>query len=158
MQDLDRLQLIARRARMVYRLRNGVQGGIRLAIVAASATFLVMLLSGLGFIPPHLWETVALAGGGAVLLAGIVAACRPIDDRVVIQRVDRDYGFGNALATTYEFVREATALSPMAMAHVNQSLTRAEGLRFGRVVTTDLGAPARILGILCVCIVSLAVL
>jgi hypothetical protein len=158
MQDLDRLQLIARRARMVYRLRNGVQGGIRVAIAAASATFVVMLLSGLGFVPTYLWENVALAGGGAVLLAGIVSACRRIDDQVVIQRVDQDYGFGNALATTYEFVRDAASLTPMALAHVNQSLTRAEGLRFGRVVTTDLGAPARILGILCMCIVSLAVL
>jgi hypothetical protein len=157
---LARLYQIARRARVMYRLRNGLETGIRVAIVASAAIFVVMLLEGLGFLQPGAWRWMAAGGGLAVAMSMAVGTMRRIAEEAVMRRLDGDYRFDGALATSLEFLRGSRTeqLPPLALAHVRQSLERAEGLLFMRAVTVNLGAPARILGILCACIVSLAIL
>jgi hypothetical protein len=84
---------------------------------------------------------------------------RPIRDDTVLRRLDRDHHLGNALDTAREFLTGTrSADSELHRAHISQSLARAEKLPFYRALAYDLGPHARILGILCACILSVALI
>ena len=158
MSHADRLNRITRRARLVYRIRLAVEGGLIVGIVAAASSFVVMLLVGLGYLTPAIWKSLAIGSAVGVVGGSLLAALRRLNDHSVLQRVDHDHGLQNALTTARQFLlgQKSEAPDPLVMAHVRQSLERAENMVFARSVTANLGARARILGILCVCILSVA--
>ena len=154
----ERLERILRRARRWYRARHAMHDGLVMAIVAASGAFVLMLLAGLGFVDTAVWTVGAPAAAGLVLGGLLVGAVRPLNDQVVLAGLDRDHGLQNALSTTRELVLGGGRLTELAHCHVRQSLTRAERLGLARTMTADLGGHARILGVLCLCIASVALI
>ncbi len=150
-----------------------------MAIVVASATFLLMLVTGLGFVQQSVWSWGVPLAAGLTGLGLLIGLLRPVDEAAVVARLDADHGLKNALSTTRELLQGPTqapaqgaaqgaaqraaqaaapALSTMARAHIQHSLSAAERLGLARTVTADLGGHARILGVLCLCIVSVAMI
>ncbi|MFH2008407.1 MAG: hypothetical protein ABI333_17610 [bacterium] len=160
MKNLDRLARITNRARLVYRVRHAVEGALVVGIVAAAFAFTALLAVGLGFVASSIWQSVAVGCSIGVALGALAGALRPLSDQHVLQRVDRDHKLGNALSTAREFLLGADGAprDVLMAAHIHQSLERAEGMMFARAVTLNLGTRARILGILCVCIISVALI
>ncbi len=159
MTDIDRLNRIMKRARIVYRIRHAVEGVILVGIVAAAIAFLTMLVVGLGYAGPALWQSVLAGCAGGVAIGAFMGLMRPLLDAKVLRRLDRDHHLDNALDTAREFLMgEKKAESDLHLAHIRQSLDRAERLPFYRALAYDLGPHARILGILCACIVSVALI
>lgn len=158
MQYHDRLARIIARARLAYRAHHAVRGALAVGIVVATAAFLILLLAGLGFLEAGIWRQVAPVTAVALGLGALVGSLRPLEDVAVLARIDSDHGLRNALSTARELLASSPSLAPMAEAHVRTSLERAEALGLARTVTADLGVRARILGILCLCIVSVALI
>jgi len=159
MTDIDRLNRIMKRARIVYRLRHAVEGIILVGIGAAVTAFLTMLVVGLGYADTAVWRTVLAGCAGGVAVGAFMGLVRPIVDATVLRRLDHDHKLDNALDTARDFLMgERKSDSALHLAHVRQSLDRAERLPFYRALAYDLGPHARILGILCACIISVALI
>ncbi len=159
MTDIDRLNRIMKRARVVYRLRHAVEGIILVGIGAAVTAFLTMLVVGLGYADTAVWWTVLAGCAGGVAVGAFMGLVRPLVDAKVLRRLDHDHKLDNALDTAREFLTgERRSDSALQVAHVRQSLDRAERLPFYRALAYDLGPHARILGILCACIISVALI
>lgn len=178
----DRLARIIARARWAYRAHHAMRGSLAVAIVIATLAFLGLLAAGLGFLDAGIWRQAAPFAAVALGLGALLGSLRPLEDAAVLARLDSDYGLQNALSTVRELLvgsgapalamaagpapaqapapapAPAPALAPMAEAHVRAALGRAEALGLARTVTADLGARARILGILCLCIASVALI
>lgn len=154
----DRLARIIARARWAYRAHHAVRGGLAVGIVVATGAFLALLAAGLGFVQGEVWRPVVPIAAVALGLGALWGSLRPLGDGAVLSRLDTDHGLGNALSTARELLAGGPILPPMAEAHVRSALGRAEALGLARTVTSDLGARARILGILCLCIVSVALI
>lgn len=159
MTDIDRLNRIMKRARIVYRIRHAVEGIILVGIGAAAIAFLTMLVVGLGYADTSIWQSVLAGCAGGVAIGAFMGVMRPLNDGKVLRRLDHDHHLDNALDTAWEFLRgEKKSEGELHMAHVRQSLDRAERLPFYRALAYDLGPHARILGILCACIISVALI
>lgn len=159
MKDIDRLNRIMKRARIVYRIRHAVEGVILVGIGAAAIAFLTMLVVGLGYADTTIWQTVLGGCAGGVGIGAFMGLMRPLNDTRVLRRLDRDHHLDNALDTAREFLTgETKTENELHMAHIRQSLDRAERLPFYRALAYDLGPHARILGILCACIISVALI
>jgi hypothetical protein len=159
MKDIDRLNRIMKRARIVYRIRHAVEGIILVGIGAAAVSFLTMLVVGLGYADTSIWQTVLAGCGGGVAIGAFMGLMRPLNEATVLRRLDRDHKLDNALDTACELLSgKKAADGELHMAHIRQSLDRAERLPFYRALAYDLGPHARILGILCACIISVALI
>lgn len=159
MKDIDRLNRIMKRARIVYRLRHAVEGTILVGIGAAAVSFLTMLVVGLGYADTAIWQSILAGCAGGVAIGAFMGLMRPLKDAMVLRRLDRDHRLGNALDTAREFLMgEKQAETELHRAHISASLERAERLPFYRALAYDLGPHARILGILCACIISVALI
>jgi hypothetical protein len=120
--------------------------------------FIAILAVGLGFLQVDLWRPMLPAAAVALALGALAGSLRPLEDRYLLARLDSDHGLSNALSTARELLGGPRGLAPMAEAHVQHALGRAEALGLARTITSDLGARARILGVLCLCIVSVALI
>lgn len=158
MNHADELRQITRKAMVVYRIKQGLEGGVVVGIFAAAATFVTLLLQGTGLVPVGIWEMVAAASGVSLALGVAAGALRPLDEARVLRRVDRDHRLHDALSTAWEYTTSPGELTGLKLAHVRNAVARARKLSFVRAVPTNLGVPARILGILCCCILSVALI
>lgn len=151
-----RFSRVLARARRTERIRIGLRAGIGTGILLSGTVFALMLARGLGFLA--FGAEVPLVAVALAALAALVAALEPVAAPSALRRVDRDHNLRGGLATAWWMVQQGERLSPMAHVHVIQTLRKAESMGLARSALSDLGASARVLGVLCLCVLSIAFL